>query len=129
MPGVLETRHRAFFVFAEPATAGYKIICCSGGLAWEFYSKSGLLLDFWMSRGRLACEGNTNRVKHLDFKSKEPYSTPRLFLQKPPRREPLLRFAAVALPGQTFVFPLEGLRWRAGFVGSGATCANKSIRL
>ncbi len=51
------------------------------------------------------------------------------------RRTPAPRFPSAytrrlaALPGQTFVFPSERRRWRAGFVRSGAACANAPIRL
>ncbi len=44
------------------------------------------------------------------------------------RRGLPLRFAAVALPGQTFVFPMERGRSRAGFVRTGAACANTPMR-
>jgi hypothetical protein len=37
------------------------------------------------------------------------------------RRDLLLRYAPVALPGQTFVFPNISMRYRAGFVRSGST--------
>ncbi len=44
------------------------------------------------------------------------------------RGAPPLRCAPVALPGQTFVFPLERLRWRAGFVGAESAWSCKLLR-
>jgi hypothetical protein len=44
------------------------------------------------------------------------------------RRDTLLRCAPVALPGQTFVFPMGRMLYRAGFVASGLAFANTSVR-
>jgi len=50
-----------------------------------------------------------------------PHPTPRVT-----RRALLLRFAPVALPGQTFVLPNISMRWRAGFVRAGSAPATSS---
>ena len=48
-------------------------------------------------------------------------------LSRKPKRGLLLRYASVALPGQTFILPIITVRWRAGFVRTGATLANTMV--
>ena len=48
-------------------------------------------------------------------------------LSRKPRRGLLLRYASVALPGQTFILPIITVRWRAGFVRTRATLANTMV--